>query len=155
MDHQRIRSRRDGQGGRHRNEAQKRPLVNALGNPKNVIWTRATLHGRELPETREAYNWLRWSADMYDAILPKHEHVLFFELDSLLLRSHCVDQSRFLAYDMVGAAGCTDLHAECHAIYGQVIHPPRFMNGGFTLRKRSTMRAAALTTRRSPRWADR
>lgn len=99
-------------------------LEKALGFPANVMWTTATVDGEPVEKTRDSNSQVRWSRDFYKAIPERHEHILIFELDSLLLQKNCVEQ--FLDYDLVGAPGR---------------HPPfpqGSMNGGFTLRRRST-----------------
>jgi hypothetical protein len=134
---------------------QKAELAEALGNPENVTWTPATVDGKEwgqwIDDTyaaelttaslepdftasskehlgRIAYNRLRWSPDFYGKIDERHEHILIFELDSLLVQSDCADAPAFLQYDMVGAP----------ARPGSPF-PTHFQNGGFTLRRRSTL----------------
>jgi len=95
-------------------------LKEELGHPQNVTWTGVKLNGRA--PSKSTYNMFRWSSDFYSAI--QAEHILIFELDSLLLRSNCIDG--FLEWDSIGAPHSGDQF------------PPGFMNGGFTLRKRST-----------------
>jgi len=99
-------------------------LEKSLGFPGNVTWTLATVDGKPVPLSHEWNSQVRWSRDFYNAIPQHHEHILIFELDSLLLRSNCVEN--FFDYDLVGAPGR---------------HPPfpeGWLNGGFTLRRRST-----------------
>jgi hypothetical protein len=104
------------------------PIISkALGNPAHVVWTQAELGGKAVPPKKTSYNELRWSPDFYEAIDARHEHVLVFELDSLVLRSKCIDDPEFFKYDLLGAPG------------GPPNFPLNFMNGGFTLRKRSVL----------------
>jgi hypothetical protein len=108
-------------------KGQQENISKRLGNPANVVWTEAKLDGQDVPPNKTSYNDLRWSPDFYKAIDARHEHILIFELDSLLLRANCADDPEFLQYDILGAPG------------GPPNFPLNFMNGGFTLRKRSVM----------------
>merc|ERR1719240_263914 len=78
------------------NPAEKRKISKALGHPKHVMYTQAQLGGSRVLPSKQNYNMFRWSPDFYKSIHPRHEHILIFELDSLLLHHGCVDRPAFL-----------------------------------------------------------
>jgi hypothetical protein len=133
---------------------QQQEIAKVLGNPPRVTFTEANVKTFRFDESNGYWNYnrFRWSPDFYEAIHHEHEHVLIFELDSLLLRSDCVDDPEFLKYPMIGAPGDPS----------SGLFPEGFMNGGFTLRKRSTMLRAlqnlsfedALNKRNGSIWED-
>mmetsp|Transcript_69305 Transcript_69305/g.130716 ORF Transcript_69305/g.130716 Transcript_69305/m.130716 type:complete len:342 (-) Transcript_69305:46-1071(-) len=104
-------------------------LQHALGSAAQaIIWTPIFLQGKRREQINvKEYNFFRLSMDFWEHI--KHEHVLIFEADSLVLRGGgCVES--FFSYDYVGAP------------WHHNIGPPTGGNGGFTLRRRSTSIAA-------------
>lgn len=105
-------------------ESDKESLSKALGRPQHVIWTPIHVFGgRRLSISKNEYNYMRLSTDFWDPI--KHEHVLIFEADSLVLQGPgCIEQ--FIGYDYIGAPW----------VWNQGINVGG--NGGFTLRRRSS-----------------
>lgn len=114
-------------------EEDKAVLDDALGNPVNVQWTPIVINGTRLPKiNKNVANFFRLSDFFWGKIPQNHEHVLIFESDSLVLRGNgCIEN--YFEYDYVGAPWDTNLY------WGRS-HPPELGgNGGFTLRRRSSM----------------
>jgi len=127
--------------------ADRRRLDRVLGRPANVIWTQIRLGGRrhEHLSYKEA-QWFRLGLDFWGAIRPRHEHVLIFEADTLLLRGPgCVEG--FFEFDYVGAPWHEFL-------ISHLGYPSVGGNGGLSLRKRSKMlevvRSRACNASRGP-----
>lgn len=121
-----------------------------LGNPKNVIFTPFTLHGQEITDgTAVTYGesnvFLVDPDDMWRHIDERHEHVLIYEEDTLLLKSKCVD--KFLDYDYVGSPWANWIPNKM----------PRFLahgreggNGGFSIRSRKRNLEEAVKLQENP-----
>jgi hypothetical protein len=115
-------------------EDEREDLNKAIGNPEGVIWSPMVLQGeRRLSLDHGECSWFRLSDDFWGAIRPEHEHVLVFESDSLLRKRGCVEKYIDEGYDYVGAPWVLN------AVWGA---PDLGGNGGFSLRRLSTMLAA-------------
>lgn len=98
------------------------PIVFSKWTKKKSMKRMVTSRWGDSNKTGCDYNYWRSSPELYQAINPKHEHLLFLEGDALLLKSGCVD--RFMDFALVGAPWAWW---------------PFVGNGGFTLRHRSVM----------------
>jgi len=102
-------------------------LDQALGNPSFLIWTPIKVKGESVSKLDKwTFNWWWLSKDVWEPI--NHEHILFFETDSMIIRNDgCVE--KFLTYDYVGAPWP----------YGEG------GNGGLSLHRRSSAMPAILS----------
>lgn len=82
-------------------EEDRSALDKALGKPSFLIWTPIRMRGMPITSmNRSEFNWFMSSTYFWEPL--QHEHVLYFETDSMLLRHDgCVED--FLHYDYVGA----------------------------------------------------
>jgi hypothetical protein len=98
-------------------------LMMSLDHPSNVVWTPLRIQGKRRDKISYVEsNWLMLSPEFWRAV--SHEHVLLFEGQTLLLKHLCIES--FLNYSFVGGPWQSGLGG----------------NGGFSLRRRSSMLAA-------------
>jgi hypothetical protein len=90
-------------------------LAKSLDHPSYVVWTPLTIKGKHRAKiTHNEFNWMMLSPEFWRAV--SHEHVLLFEGHTLLLKHGCIES--FLNHSLLGG------------------------NGGFSLRRKSSMLAA-------------
>jgi len=122
-------------------EDERAALSEALGNPDDVIWSPIVLQGKRRESLDHAEcSWFRLSTGFWGHMHPEHEHVLVFESDSLLRKRGCVEEYIDKGYDYVGAPWGLGAKWGPPAVGG---------NGGFSLRRLSTILAAVKSTEMS------